>query len=139
MTFLFRRLSADKRKSLLTTLPLGVALLGAVAVFLVALRCNLSRPWDILNPRCTNLWTRWQVVTAFDISTEVVLAAVPIFILYDLHMSLHRKAAIMAAFLFRLLLVSLCLLILNTLAWQLNFITESSSRRFFVSISSHRV
>lgn len=106
MVFLFRRLSADKRHIfLLNLLSGGVLLLGVASIFVVALRCTLSRPWDFIDDHCTSQLAQWEAVAAFDIFTEALLAATPIFIIYGLQMPLNKKLAILVAFALRLLFV----------------------------------
>ena len=106
MAFLFRRLGANKSHVLAFNILLGViGLIGVASVFFVALRCNLSRPWDFINGQCTGVPARWKAFAAFDIATEVCVAIAPIFILYGLQMPMDKKFAITIAFMFRTLYV----------------------------------
>lgn len=45
---------------------------------------------------------RWQVVTAFDIITELILLALPVHLVWKLQMPLTKKAMIIVAFWIRL-------------------------------------
>jgi hypothetical protein len=48
----------------------------------------------------------WEGVGILDIFTELLLFALAIYLVYDLQMSIAHKAAVVAAFMFRLLYVT---------------------------------
>jgi hypothetical protein len=45
---------------------------------------------------------RWQIITAFDVTTEVVLLALPVQLTWDLQMSLKTKTIVVLAFWLRI-------------------------------------
>ena len=95
--------------------------LAFVSTIIVALRCDLAHPWIFIGATCSNLvrlpaisacfpftdyplkFTRWQVVTAFDIITEVAIFSVIVFLIRGLQLSLFNKFTVILAFGFRLL------------------------------------
>jgi len=48
---------------------------------------------------------RWQIIAAVDIVVEVLLVCLSIYLVHDLKMATSRKAAVVFAFLFRLVCV----------------------------------
>ncbi|KAE8146686.1 hypothetical protein BDV25DRAFT_46956 [Aspergillus avenaceus] len=76
-----------------------------ISVFIIAIDCELNRPWNTAGGQCTNLLKRWQFIVAVDILTEVLLFALAATLLAGLFMPLRRKLSIGCAFLFRLPLV----------------------------------
>ncbi|KNG81982.1 hypothetical protein ANOM_010574 [Aspergillus nomiae NRRL 13137] len=75
------------------------------SVSIIAINCELNRPWKGAGAQCVNLLKRWQFIVAMDILTEVLLFAVAATLLAGLFMSLKRKLPIGFAFFFRLPLV----------------------------------
>ncbi|OGM43086.1 hypothetical protein ABOM_009200 [Aspergillus bombycis] len=75
------------------------------SVSIIAINCELNRPWKGAGAQCVNLLKRWQFIVAMDILTEVLLFAVAATLLAGLFMPLKRKLPIGFAFFFRLPLV----------------------------------
>lgn len=116
MALLFLRLSPDKRHMLMSHIILGTTtLLLLVGLLIVALRCDLLQPWIFVDATCpgwvrillhttiayadsTAQLTRWQVVAAFDIVTEVFLLAAAAYIVHGLQLSMWKKTIVIFAF-----------------------------------------
>ncbi|GAQ38176.1 uncharacterized protein AtWU_03113 [Aspergillus tubingensis] len=75
------------------------------AVFIIAVNCELNRPWKGSGGQCVNLSKRWQFIVALDIATELIIFGLAVFLLWGLFMPLKRKLTIGFAFMFRLPLI----------------------------------
>lgn len=103
-----------------------LGLTSFISIMITALRCDLSRPWHYFNENgttCTDLVclfrlkvriivltatsqiNRWQTVAAFDILTEVILAAASVYLVYALQMDWSKKISVIFAFDLRLLVI----------------------------------
>ncbi|KFY42604.1 hypothetical protein V495_04422 [Pseudogymnoascus sp. VKM F-4514 (FW-929)] len=121
VAFLLFRLSSDKRHNWMSrAILLTAAILAAISVFIVALRCDLSQPWIFINEQCTNLLTRWKVVLAFDILTELALVGNSVYLVRDLHVPLGKKIVVVLAFALRLPIIAPAALRLYYLDIQLS-------------------
>ncbi|KAE8311747.1 hypothetical protein BDV41DRAFT_322935 [Aspergillus transmontanensis] len=72
------------------------------SVFIIAINCELNRPWKGAGGQCVNLLNRWQFIVAMDILTEILLFGLAVTLLAGLFMPLKRKLPIGFAFFFRL-------------------------------------
>ncbi|KAH8755894.1 hypothetical protein F5882DRAFT_367530 [Hyaloscypha sp. PMI_1271] len=83
-----------------------IASLGAIS-----LRCNVRNPWtDITSDQCPSMLVRWQVITAFNIISEVAIFGMSFFLVEGLRMPLSQKAIVIAAFGIRLPTIIFCAL-----------------------------
>ncbi|MCJ1291175.1 hypothetical protein MMC34_002718 [Xylographa carneopallida] len=121
---LFMRLTPDQNHVRAAKAVLAISTVWVVvSLFMVALRCQLSTPWMDYDGQCTNLFLRWQIISAIDIITEIALFAVAIYIVQGLQMPLRRKATVVLAFAFRLLLIipiAFRLHYINSIVWLAN-------------------
>ncbi|OCK76745.1 hypothetical protein K432DRAFT_462498 [Lepidopterella palustris CBS 459.81] len=103
VALLFMRLSPGKNHILVSKVVFALSIVWAVlSIFLVALKCDLSRPWIEYNQKCTGLFVRWQIITALDIIIEAFLFFMSIYLVVDLQMSQKNKFVVVLAFGFRL-------------------------------------
>ncbi|KAI4237843.1 MAG: hypothetical protein LQ349_001538 [Xanthoria aureola] len=93
MALLFTRLTprADQKR-LALALRITVTVWLVLSVFLIALQCNLSRPWIFMDPHCTDAIVRWDIIGAIDIATEVALFGMAIHLVKDLKMDVSKKS-----------------------------------------------
>lgn len=75
----------------------GMAVLGVVAAIQIEAGC--------VYPTCTDSAPRYYVLAAFDIATEILLFALPIYYLQDIRMNLQRKSKVLITFAARLLVL----------------------------------
>ncbi|MCJ1396697.1 hypothetical protein MMC18_009589 [Xylographa bjoerkii] len=116
---LFMRLTPIGHQVFAAKAVLAVSTVWAVvSIFMIAMRCQLSTPWTDYDGQCTNLFLRWQIISAIDIITEIALFAVAIYIVQGLQMPLLRKATVVLAFSFRLPLII-------PIAFRLHYINPS--------------
>ncbi|KFZ03048.1 hypothetical protein V502_11277 [Pseudogymnoascus sp. VKM F-4520 (FW-2644)] len=107
VALLLFRLSSDKRHNWLSkAILLTAAILGFISIFIVALRCDVSRPWIFINEKCLNLLVRWQVVLAFDIITELALVGNSVYLVQELQVPLGKKIVVVLAFALRLPIIA---------------------------------
>ncbi|CAK44698.1 hypothetical protein AnigIFM59636_011631 [Aspergillus niger] len=101
---IYLRLTPQKchNRASLATLALCTAWV-IPAVFIIAVNCELNRPWKGSGGQCMNL--RWQFIVALDIATELIIFGLAVFLLWGLFMPLKRKLTIGFAFMFRLPLI----------------------------------
>ncbi|CZT22712.1 uncharacterized protein RCC_08417 [Ramularia collo-cygni] len=108
LSFLGRITKTPSQILLYRTCNIVVAIFGVVSIVLVTAGCP-TKPqsgwyWAFSNnaSSCPSQDLRWQVVTAFDIITELVLLALPVHLVWNLQMPWTKKAMIIIAFWIRL-------------------------------------
>ncbi|KAF9738730.1 hypothetical protein PMIN06_011150 [Paraphaeosphaeria minitans] len=62
-------------------------------------------PTASFTEHCSSMNTRWSVITALDIVTEVILLVLPAYLVWQLQMKTSYKLRIVAAFCFRILVI----------------------------------
>ncbi|MCJ1405249.1 hypothetical protein MMC11_008476 [Xylographa trunciseda] len=88
-----------------------VALWAVVALFPIAFQCHFPDPWAIfVHDQCINQPALWDSIGAFDILTDICIATLPIWLLYDLQLPFSRRALIMIAFTQRILVLPIIIL-----------------------------
>ncbi|KAK0715148.1 hypothetical protein B0H67DRAFT_553733 [Lasiosphaeris hirsuta] len=106
IVYLFIRLSPDRNHIRAAYLCLAAATLFlVVTVFTTCLRCNLAAPWLFVGEQCPGLLARWQATAAFDITTEVGLFAVAVYMTQGLQLDRSKKSVVLFAFGLRLLVI----------------------------------
>ncbi|KAL3429170.1 hypothetical protein BDV09DRAFT_203264 [Aspergillus tetrazonus] len=80
------------------------------AILILSVNCGLNRPWEGTGGQCENLLPRWQFIVALDITTELILFGLAIFLLAGLFMPVKRKFTIAFAFIFRLPMIVFAIL-----------------------------
>ncbi|KAH8878999.1 hypothetical protein GQ53DRAFT_739354 [Thozetella sp. PMI_491] len=104
--FLFIRLSPYKRHIFSSQGCILLATLFAIASLLMSgIRCDLSEPWIFINNSCTGLFWRWQTITGFDVTTELFLLAVAVYMAVGLQLPLKKKLVVVTAFSLRALVI----------------------------------
>ncbi|KAH7374250.1 hypothetical protein BKA66DRAFT_468079 [Pyrenochaeta sp. MPI-SDFR-AT-0127] len=77
------------------------AVWAVVAVTLIAIPCNPVQYYQ--NPQtCTNRWSKWQAIGAFDIATEILIFIIAIQLVWTLQMRFKAKIVVIIAFSARL-------------------------------------
>jgi hypothetical protein len=87
---------------------------GAASIVAVSVKCTpstMALPPD--ESQCTSQFLRWQVITGFDVATEILLVMVAMLIVAPVQLSLYLKFQVVCAFAFRLPLVALAVLRLH--------------------------
>ncbi|RAL07833.1 uncharacterized protein BO97DRAFT_428986 [Aspergillus homomorphus CBS 101889] len=81
-------------------------MIWTVSVFLVlCFRCGASQPWRLSSSHCINTFIFWAAIAPLDIISELTLCALPIFIVKPVQVRIGKKAAVVAAFIFRLFVI----------------------------------
>ncbi|KAL4759207.1 uncharacterized protein BDW70DRAFT_85314 [Aspergillus foveolatus] len=80
------------------------------AILILSVNCGLNRPWKGTGGQCENLLPRWQFIVALDITTELILFGLAVFLLAGLFMPVKRKFTIAFAFIFRLPMIVFAIL-----------------------------
>ncbi|KAF2458961.1 hypothetical protein BDY21DRAFT_283026, partial [Lineolata rhizophorae] len=91
---------------------------GVASSIAVSARCDL-RPIDPNLPHaafCADKTTRWKVVVAIDVATEIVFACLPVYLVWNLQMKSDLKFRVVLAFMFRLPVAAFSLLFLNAIS-----------------------
>ncbi|OIW26306.1 hypothetical protein CONLIGDRAFT_683294 [Coniochaeta ligniaria NRRL 30616] len=104
---LFIRLSPDKTHNVLSHMFMGLsALLATISIFIICLRCQVAEPWLFVGIQCPGLFARWQTLASFDISSEVLLFLIAIYIVQGLQLALRKKMVVVFAFGLRLPIIA---------------------------------
>jgi hypothetical protein len=105
---LLRRLAVDKLQKTIALFTIGVVALWAVAgIVVLAARCGAHIPWNITSTdQCINLRTFWIGMAPADILSELVMIMIPVMMMIPVQVAMSKKAVIVVAFLFRLLVIS---------------------------------
>ncbi|GFF26139.1 hypothetical protein IFM61606_09654 [Aspergillus udagawae] len=85
------------------------------SALILAVNCEMNRPWKTSGGQCRHLLQRWEFITAMDIVTELILFALAVTLLQGLFMPFKRKLQIGSAFLFRLPLIMFTIFHIYTL------------------------
>ncbi|EAA64876.1 hypothetical protein AN2044.2 [Aspergillus nidulans FGSC A4] len=75
------------------------------AILILSVNCGLNRPWKGTGGQCENLF-----IVALDITTELILFGLAVFLLAGLFMPVKRKFTIAFAFIFRLPMIVFAIL-----------------------------
>ncbi|KAF2141108.1 uncharacterized protein K452DRAFT_229461 [Aplosporella prunicola CBS 121167] len=104
VVLLYLRLSPSRIHALASKITLGASAIWMVfSETLISIRCNPLDSWTQSPEACAlSIATRWNVVGALDIATEVSLFGIAILIVSRLHMALRLKALVILAFGLRL-------------------------------------
>lgn len=103
VALLFIRLTPEQKHIFASYVVLGGStLLMIISEILVALRCDISHPWIFVGNGCSDLFQRWQVVTAFDVITEIFLFGLAMYMLQGLKLKMEKKLVVLSAFALRL-------------------------------------
>ncbi|RAL04060.1 uncharacterized protein BO80DRAFT_462205 [Aspergillus ibericus CBS 121593] len=103
---IYFRLTPQKSHNRATLATLALCTAWVIpAVFIIAVNCELNRPWKGSGAQCVNLIQRWQFIVALDITTELIIFGLAIALLWGLFMPFQRKFTIGFAFLIRLPLI----------------------------------
>ncbi|KAM3506892.1 hypothetical protein MY10362_002079 [Beauveria mimosiformis] len=72
---------------------------GLASVFIVALQCGSTRPWDLTAAgHCKGLFPRWLAVETFSIVIEVLISGLAFSLVLGLDMALRTKLIVVSAF-----------------------------------------
>ncbi|KAF2807268.1 uncharacterized protein BDZ99DRAFT_421262, partial [Mytilinidion resinicola] len=102
--FLFINLTPSKGHlmAIRTILALSIAWI-ITSLFLIAIRCHPAHPWtDRSTATCADLFTRWQAISALDATTEILLFAMSLYLIWGIQMPLSSKLIVVGAFSCRL-------------------------------------
>lgn len=75
---------------------------GIATAFLSSVGCPSS---GTFNQHCSIQHTRWSVITALDVLTEVILLLLPAYLVWQLQMKTSYKLRVIVAFCFRILVI----------------------------------
>ena len=105
---LLQRLAVDKTHKKIALYTIGVvALWAAAGIIVLAARCGATFPWNITSTgRCINLRTFWIGMAPVDVLSELVIILIPILMMIPVQVAVSKKAVIIVAFLFRILVVA---------------------------------
>ncbi|KAK0933468.1 hypothetical protein LTR29_014928 [Friedmanniomyces endolithicus] len=104
--FLSRITKTPRQLRLFLACNVLTAVIGVASILLVTLGCPTESGyyWAMYeNSRsCPSQSARWQAITGLDIITEVLLLALPVYLVWGLQMPRRKKTMIIAAFYLRL-------------------------------------
>jgi len=113
---MFLRLTPNKRHNRASWATLALSTIWVIpAIFMISVHCGLKQPWANIAEQCTNLYLRWQLITAFNVITEVCLFILAVFLLRGLRMALREKSTVLSAFASRLPLIAFAVVRLHYL------------------------
>ncbi|KAK0261592.1 hypothetical protein LTR35_017845 [Friedmanniomyces endolithicus] len=111
---LLRLCATDIHRHILKAVLAYVAILMTASILIVALQCDLTHPWALVQEKCPGMFIRLQVISALDIAFELAVVALSISLVYGLQAPLATKISVVSAFSFRLLLLIVIALRLAT-------------------------
>ena len=125
-TLLFARISGERTFSRTNRgLTIGIALTAVASILLLTIRCDLSHPWlwfGRIGSTCTSFLSHWQAIAALDIVTEVLLAAMSVYLIWPVQIPLSRKATVVFAFCIRLAVIA-------PIACHLHYVSKALASR----------
>lgn len=103
VVLLFKRLAADRKHVVVSWALLGGCCTFAfISTVLVALRCDVARPWIQYNADCGSSNAQWRAVAAFDLVSEVWLFLISILLVWGLYTKAANKGRVIMVFGIRL-------------------------------------
>ncbi|KAJ5490434.1 hypothetical protein N7453_011259 [Penicillium expansum] len=91
-----------------------------ISVFLLGIRCS-SNPWsEISAAECSGLRPRWEVITALDIATEILLLVYAAIAIHQVRISTKKKIVVLCALESRILLIPIAAVRLHYVLVQLS-------------------
>ncbi|KAH6625761.1 hypothetical protein C7974DRAFT_206928 [Boeremia exigua] len=100
---LYMRLSPSGTHKLASWTMLAASAIWAIAsVVLVSVPCNPAQFYTSQPGECTDMWPKWQAITALDISTEGLIFCIALQLVWSLHMRWQAKFLVIFAFSARL-------------------------------------
>ncbi|KAJ4983076.1 integral membrane protein [Stagonosporopsis vannaccii] len=91
-----------------------IAIQCVSSIILITARCTAfdGFAWDIRrnDATCPHQELRWRVITGLDVATEVLILALPVQLVWNLHMSVRNKFVVTAAFWLRVPTIALTIL-----------------------------
>ncbi|KAH7407232.1 hypothetical protein BKA64DRAFT_666141 [Cadophora sp. MPI-SDFR-AT-0126] len=92
-----------------------------MAIFVICLRCQPAEPWlDTTNAECPNLYSRWAVIGALDMISELALFGMSLYLVWNIRMAMKSKLTVVGAFASRLPIIALAAVRLHYLHIQLD-------------------
>ncbi|EKV18921.1 hypothetical protein PDIG_06510 [Penicillium digitatum PHI26] len=105
---IYLRLTPRKRHKGILWATFGLSTFWVIfSVMAIAFNCEGNKPWVVPGEQCHRLFSRWQAIAAFDISTEILLFTFCIALIWGLQMHMSHKSVIMVSFAARLPLIVL--------------------------------
>ncbi|KAL2062998.1 hypothetical protein VTL71DRAFT_6070 [Oculimacula yallundae] len=99
-----RALSPDARFVIVNQIIEGFVVLWAFSTeFAIAFQCALPTPWAFITSKCFNTTAMWNATGAIDILTDIVITALPGYLVWNVQMSTAKKALVVGIFGFRIL------------------------------------
>ncbi|KAL2424572.1 hypothetical protein ABEF95_001038 [Exophiala dermatitidis] len=93
-----------------------------------AFQCELPQPYLITTGKCFDQHGFWTATGIIDIVTDVLIVALPIYLVHNLQLPRHKKVAVCFAFSFRLAAVACT-------AWRLAMLGSFFDRRSYKDIT----
>ncbi|PVH79463.1 hypothetical protein DL98DRAFT_378712, partial [Cadophora sp. DSE1049] len=119
---IFLRLTPGRGHSIaVKTILAGMTAWILMAILVVCLRCHPAEPWfDTTNAECSNLYTRWAVIGALDIISELALFCMSVYLVWNVRMAMKSKMTVVGVFGSRLPIIALAAVRLYYLQIQLD-------------------
>lgn len=103
---IYLRLTPQREYKMASWLTLGICTLWIIpSIFMITINCELNKPWAPAADQCTNLFAKWEFITAINIITEGIFFLLAVFLVKGLQTSLSRKLIISSAFSSRIPLI----------------------------------
>ncbi|KAF2995580.1 hypothetical protein E8E13_004469 [Curvularia kusanoi] len=84
------------------TMLASSAVWALLAIVLISVPCNPAQFYTSRAGECTDMWPKWQAITALDIVTEGLIFAIAVQLVWTLHMRWKAKFLVVFAFSARL-------------------------------------
>ncbi|KAF2808669.1 uncharacterized protein BDZ99DRAFT_521168 [Mytilinidion resinicola] len=112
--FLYLRLSPNRSHAWASWATLGVSTFWFIlSVILISVHCNPLNIWTDGASQCGNMFIRWQVIGAIDITTELAIFSISVFLVARLNMPTTSKLTVITAFSARLPVIAAAAVRLN--------------------------
>ncbi|KAF2497949.1 hypothetical protein BU16DRAFT_439113, partial [Lophium mytilinum] len=112
--FLYLRLSPNRNHAWASWAMLGVSSFWFIlSVILISVHCSPFQFWTDGASQCGNMFIRWQVIGAIDITTEFAIFFISVFLVARLNMPTRSKLTVIMAFSARLPVIAAAAIRLN--------------------------
>lgn len=99
MALMFARLMHMKSHVRVCYAVLTLSVVWGIGSFLAeAILCTVANPWILVGNKCPNIVLSWEAVTALNVITELIIAVMPLWLVWNLQTDRSRKVAVVMVF-----------------------------------------
>ncbi|KAF2166647.1 hypothetical protein M409DRAFT_23278 [Zasmidium cellare ATCC 36951] len=100
--FVLRLAPFDPHRQVIKALIIAILAWTLALLLAIALKCNLSHPWTVLDEQCSGLFLRWGILEGFGCFFELAIFGIAIWLVSGLQIKQQNVITVIVMFAFRL-------------------------------------